>query len=154
VPATALTIEDYIAGLPPERQEVVAKLCAVLRDNLPAGFAETISYGLPGWVVPKSVYPAGYHCDPKLPLPFVSVGSQSAHVALYHMGLYADPALMAWFTGEWPKHTDTPLDIGKSCLRFKKLDRIPYGLVGALAARMTPADWIALYERALRPAEK
>jgi hypothetical protein len=118
-----------------------------LLANLPSGFAEIMSSGMISYVVPHTVYPNGYHCDPKQPLPFISIASQKNFVAVYHMGLYADPELLAWFTTEHQKQTPQKLDMGKSCIRFKKIDQIPYELIGALAAKSTPQQWIATYER-------
>lgn len=139
--------EEYIAQLPPDRQEAMVQLREVILQNLPAHFQETMSYGMIGYVVPHSVYPAGYHCDPKLPLPFMSIASQKSHIGFYHMGLYADEMLMQWFVDAFPQHSSRKLDMGKSCLRFKKAEHIPYGLLGELVAKMKAEDWIALYEK-------
>lgn len=139
--------EEYIAQLPPDRQEAMGQLREVILQNLPAHFQETMSYGMIGYVVPHSVYPAGYHCDPKLPLPFMSIASQKSHIGFYHMGLYADEMLMQWFVDAFPQHSSRKLDMGKSCLRFKKAEHIPYGLLGELVAKMKAEDWIALYEK-------
>jgi hypothetical protein len=103
-----------------------------------------------GYAVPHSIYPAGYHCNPTLPLPFISIASQKNFVAVYHMGIYANPELMAWFLAEYPKHSTAKLDMGKSCLRFKKMDQIPYAFIGELASKMTPQDWISVYENAFK----
>ena len=146
----ATSVDDYLSKLPEDRIEPMTRLRAVINDNLPDGFVETLGYGMPAWVVPHSLYPGGYHCDPKLPLPFLSIASQKRHMAFYHMGLYADEALMEWFVGEYPKHAPVKLDMGKSCVRFKKPAHIPYDLLGELVARVTPQDWIALYERAVK----
>lgn len=100
-----------------------------------------------GYVVPHSLYPDGYHCNPKLPLPFINIASQKHFIAVYHMGIYADKKLMAWFTKEYAKQVASKLDMGKSCIRFKKFDQIPLALIGALAAKMTPQQWIAVYEK-------
>jgi hypothetical protein len=142
----AATPIAYLAALPLDRQGVVKKLRATLRKSLPKGFEETMSYGMLTWVVPHRTYPAGYHCDPRQPLPFISLASQKQYVALYHMGLQ-QPDLLAWFEAEWPRHTAARLDLGKVCLRLRDLDDVPYALVGALAARMTPADWIEANHR-------
>lgn len=139
--------EEYIAQLPPDRQEAMVQLREVILQNLPVHFQETMSYGMIGYVVPHSVYPAGYHCDPKLPLPFMSIASQKSHIGFYHMGLYADEMLMQWFVDAFPQHSSRKLDMGKSCLRFKKAEHIPYGLLGELVAKMKAEDWIALYEK-------
>jgi hypothetical protein len=139
--------KEYIEQLPDDRKEAVRKLRKVILDNLPPGFDETINYGMIGYVVPHSIYPGGYHCNPDQPLPFINIASQKNHVALYHMGLYADKELMDWFTREYPKYTDLKPDMGKSCLRFKKPDRIPYDLIGELIRRMSPEKWIEIYEQ-------
>ncbi|WP_210490137.1 DUF1801 domain-containing protein [Rufibacter aurantiacus] len=148
MPVTALSPQDYIDALPQDRQPAMEALRQTLLQNLPAGFQEEMSYGMIGYVVPHTLYPAGYHCDPKLPLPFLSIASQKNFIAIYHMGLYADPELLAWFTTEYPKHSKTKLDMGKSCIRFKKPDQIPLELLGELASKMTPQDWITLYKSA------
>lgn len=143
-------IEEYFASLPEERKTVFQNLWNVIGTNLPPGFQETVGYGMPGWVVPHSTYPAGYHCDPKLPLPFLNIASQKNFITVYHMGLYADPVLLEWFTSEWPTHTKQKLDMGKSCIRIKKMDDVPFELFAELARKMSPEDWIALYERNLK----
>jgi len=144
--SSAPTPAAYIAALPPERQGPVRKLRQVLRKHLPPGFKETMDYGMIAYVVPHALYPAGYHVDPKRPLPFVNLASQKQYVALYHMGLYEGP-LVTWLRRQWPLHTEAKLDLGKSCLRMKRPDQIPYPLIAELAAKMTPAEWIAAYER-------
>jgi uncharacterized protein YdhG (YjbR/CyaY superfamily) len=142
----ASTPDDYIAQLPEERQVVMEKLRKVISENLPGDFTEAMSYGMIGYVVPHSVYPAGYHCDPKLPLPFVSIASQKNFVGLYHMGIYANPELLEWFVNEYPKHCKRKLDMGKSCIRFKKMDDLPYALIGQLVSKITAREWIDIYE--------
>jgi len=139
--------EDYIAQLPEERQEVVAKLRTIIKKNLPKGFEEQMSYGMLGFVVPHGTYPDGYHCDPKLPLPFINLVSQKNFVALYHSGIYADTKLHDWFVSQYPKHCKYKLDMGKSCVRFKKMKDIPYDLIAELCKKMTVEDWVALYEK-------
>lgn len=138
--------EDYIRQVPPERQHALNQLREVLRQNLPKGFKETMGYGMVAYVVPHELYPAGYHVDPSLPLPFINLASQKNYIALYHMGLYADTNLLRWFEMEYPKYSTTKLDMGKSCIRFKKPEQIPFELIGQLVAKMEVADWIALYE--------
>lgn len=145
----ALTPKAYIDELPPERQKVVRKLRTIVRKSLPEGFKETMSYGMLAYVVPLSLYPAGYHCKPDTPLPFISLASQKNFVALYHMGIYSDPKLLTWFKKEYSSRVDGKLDMGKSCIRFKKLDDIPYDLIGELCGKVTVKDWIAAYEGAL-----
>lgn len=142
--------EEYIAELPEDRKEAIQKLRNTILTNLPEGFREGISYGMIGYVVPHSLYPAGYHCTPELPLPFMSFASQKNFIAFYHMGIYANPELRTWFVEEFPKHSKYKLDMGKSCIRFKKPDAIPFELIGELVTKMTPQDWIVLYEENLK----
>ncbi len=143
----ATTVDEYIDQLPDDRKKAIAELRKVIRKNIPEGFHEEMNYGMPGYVVPHSKYPAGYHCDPKLPLPFLGVASQKNFVAIYHMGIYADPNLLKWFTEAHVKASPKKLDMGKSCLRYKKPDDIPFALIGELVAKMSPDDWITLYEK-------
>jgi len=142
----ATSIEEYINNLPEDRKQAITELRKVIQKNLPKGFSEEISYGMIGYVIPHSLYPGGYHCNPKLPLPFLNIASQKNFVAVYHMGLYANKKLLDWFISEYPNHVKAKPDIGKSCLRFKKIDQIPYKLIGELACKMTPKDWIDIYE--------
>jgi hypothetical protein len=146
----AETPEDYIRQLPEERQGAISRLRDVVKTHLPSGFEEQIGYGMLGYVVPKSLYPAGYHCDPSLPLPFLNLASQKKFVALYHLGIYADPKLHDWFVAEYPKHCKRKLDMGKSCVRFKYLEDIPYVLIGELCTKMTPQQWIERYEKNIK----
>jgi uncharacterized protein YdhG (YjbR/CyaY superfamily) len=141
------TVQDYIQSLPEDRQSAITKLCSLVKKNLPKGFEECISYGMIGYSVPHSLYPKGYHCDPKIALPFLSIASQKNFIAIYHMGIYADPTLLNWFTQEYPKHSKGKLDMGKSCIRFKKADQIPFELIAELVTKMTPKQWIELYEK-------
>jgi uncharacterized protein YdhG (YjbR/CyaY superfamily) len=146
----AATPSEYMASLPEDRKEAMAKLRETIAKNLPEGFEETMTYGMPGWVIPHSAYPAGYHCDPKLPLPFLSIASQKNFIAVYHMGVYADKELHDWFVAEYPNYSKTKLDMGKSCMRFKKPEAVPYGLIGQLVAKMTPQQWIDKYESVIK----
>jgi uncharacterized protein YdhG (YjbR/CyaY superfamily) len=148
-----MTITSYIENLDPQRQEVIQALRKVIKENLPEGFEECISYGMIGYVVPHSLYPAGYHCDPKLPLPFLSIASQKNFVAMYHMGIYADEKLYQWFTDAYQKTVPSKLDMGKSCIRFKKMDQIPYSLIGELVSKMSPEAWIEKYTSAFKKAK-
>ena len=142
----AVTPEQYIQELPEDRVEAITKLRKVINNNLPKGFKEEMSYGMIGYVVPHEIYPAGYHCDTKLPLPFMSFSSQKNSINFYHMGIYAKPELLNWFTSEYPKHCTAKLDMGKSCVRFKKMDQIPFELLGELVQKMSVEDWISCYE--------
>lgn len=142
--------KDYISKLPEERKVAMTKLREVILENIPKGFEETMSYGMVGYVVPHSIYPDGYHCTPELPLPFISIASQKNFVALYHMGIYADKELHDWFVAEYHKYVKTKLDMGKSCIRFKKMETIPFDLIGELCNKMTVKQWIELYENNLK----
>ena len=146
----AETVDQYISEMPEERQAALTRLRKTIKKNLPEGFKEVMGYGMAGYVVPHSLYPAGYHCDPKLPLPFLGFASQKNFMALYHMGIYADKELMNWFLAEYPKHSKTKPDMGKSCIRFKKPENIPFDLIGELVSKMTPENWIAVYESAFK----
>lgn len=149
----ATTPDQYIDELPADRKEAVSKLRKIINKNLPKGFKEGMGYGMMGWDVPHSLYPAGYHCDPKLPLPFMGMASQKNSINLYHMGIYADPKLLKWFTDSFAKASKHKLDMGKSCIRFKKPEHIPYELIGELATKMTPQEWIRLYEEKFKKSE-
>ncbi len=140
------SINEYINNLTEENKVAVEKIRKVILNNLPSGFKEEMSYGMIGYVVPHDLYPQGYHCKPELPLPFLNLAAQKNFIALYHMGIYACPELLDWFRAEYPKHCKTKLDMGKSCIRFKKLNDIPYQLIGELATKMSTEKWIHLYE--------
>jgi uncharacterized protein YdhG (YjbR/CyaY superfamily) len=143
----AATPEEYIDNLPEDRKTAVKELRKVILKNLPKGFEECINYGMIGYVIPHSLYPDGYHCNPKQPVPFMNIASQKNFIAVYHMGVYADKKLLTWFTKEYAKQSKTKLDMGKSCIRFKKIDQIPYKLIGELAGRITPKEWLGVYEK-------
>ena len=143
----ATTVEDYIQELPEERKTAISKLRSCLQTNLPKGFIETMSYGMITYCVPHDTYPAGYHCDPKQALPFISIASQKNAISIYHMGIYSDENLLNWFVKEFPKHSSKKLDMGKSCIRFKHGQEIPFDLIGELAQKMTVKDWIDRYEK-------
>ncbi|MBI5020831.1 MAG: DUF1801 domain-containing protein [Ignavibacteriales bacterium] len=144
----AKTPKEYIAQLPDDRKKAIESLRKVILKNLPKGFSETISYGMIGYVVPHTIYPGGYHCNPIQPLPFIAIASQKNHIALYHMALYADKKLLDWFRKGYPK--DPKLDMGKSCVRFKKIENIPLELIGKLVKKVSVKDWIKLYESCLK----
>lgn len=146
----AVTVDQYLDELPEDRKAAVIELRKVILKNLPKGFKEVMVYGMMGYVVPHSKYPNGYHCDPLQPLPFMSMASQKNFIAVYHMGIYADPELLKWFTDEYAKQVKGKLDMGKSCLRFKKPDQIPFKLIGELASKISPDDWIKIYEKNLK----
>lgn len=144
--SNASTPQEYVDSLPDDRKYAIAELRKVISQNLPSGFTEVMSYGMIGYVIPHSIYPDGYHCNPSLPLPFLNIASQKNFIAVYHMGIYANENLMKWFQSEYPKYFKSKLDMGKSCLRFKKVDQIPFQLIGELASKMTVQEWINIYE--------
>ena len=142
--------EEYINQLPEDRQAPIKKLREIIKKNLPKGFEETISYGMIGYVVPHSIYPDGYHCTPELPLPFMSIASQKNFIAVYSSSVYATKEFYDWFVNQYPKHCKRKLDMGKSCIRFRYIDEIPYELIGELASKMTVEEWIAIYEKNIK----
>lgn len=144
------TVEEILANVPEERKETFAKLHQTIVDNLPEGFEAAISYGGLGYVVPHSIYPNGYHCKPEEPLPFAGIASQKNSINLYHMGIYSNPELYDWFVAEYPKYCKRKLDMGKSCIRFKKAEDIPFPLIAELMQKMTVEQWISIYESQLK----
>lgn len=145
--SNAASPEEYISTLPDDRKDAVDKLRKVINKNIPKGFEEVMNYGMLGWVVPHKTYPAGYHCDPKQPLPFINLASQKNYISFYHMGLYSDGPLLDWFRKEWSKVSSKKLDMGKCCVRFKKPDDIPFDLFGQLVKKITPTQWVEIYEK-------
>lgn len=146
----ATSVDDYISQVPEDRKETLTKLSEVINSNIPKGFEEGIQYGMIGYYVPHSLYPSGYHCTPEIPLPFMSFASQKNSINLYHMGIYSIKELHDWFVVEYPKYSKRKLDMGKSCIRFKKPEDIPYELIGELASKITVDEWIAVYEKSLK----
>lgn len=142
--------EEYISKVPAERKEAMTKLREVINENLPDGFEEMMNCGMIGYVVPHSLYPAGYHCDTSQPLPFINIASQKNFIAFYHMGIYANEEVLNWFTAEYPNHASTKLDMGKSCIRFKNPEKIPFELLGELVSKISAEDWIETYERNIK----
>ena len=149
--STAKTVAEYITSLPDDRKAAMSAIRDVVNENLPKGFKEGMLSGMINWYVPLETYPPGYHCEPKgQPLGFMGLASQKNNISLYSMCLYGHPKELDWFKKEWPQHTSRKLDMGKSCIRFKKMDDIPLELIGKLASRITPEQWIAIYEKALK----
>ena len=144
------SVKEYLKEVPDERKKYFNKLRDTIRAHLPEGFQEEMSYGMIGYVVSHSMYPDGYHSSPDLPLPFVNIASQKNHIALYHMGLYANPGILNWFVNEYPKHSRLKLDMGKSCIRFKKPEHMPFELIGQLMEKMTVKEWITIYEKKIK----
>jgi hypothetical protein len=146
----AQSAEEYVERISEEKKQAFLQLRHCISMNIPPGFEEAFGYGMISYVVPHSLYPSGYHCDRKQPLPFISIAAQKNFIALYHMGLYADQGLLKWFTDEYPKHSKTKLDMGKSCIRFKKPEQIPFQLIAELCGKMTVEHWIITYEAVLK----
>ena len=145
-----VSIKGYINLLASDRKTTITQLINVIEQNIPKGFKKVMNYGMPSFVIPHTIYPNGYHCDTTLPLPFIGVSNQKSSISLHHMGLYADPELLNWFKSEYPKHSNTKLDMGKSCIRFKKFNEIPYELIGILSNKMTVKNWIDIYEQNIK----
>ena len=143
-------IKGYINSLASDRKTTITQLINVIEKNIPKGFEKVMNYGMPSFVIPHTIYPNGYHCDTTLPLPFIGVSNQKSSISLHHMGLYADPELLNWFKSEYPKHSNAKLDMGKSCIRFKKFNEIPYELIGILSNKMTVKNWIDIYEQNIK----
>lgn len=142
--------EEYINKVPADRKEPLIKLRTVINNNLPEGFEEMMNYGMIGYVIPHSIYPEGYHCDPSLPLPFINLASQKNFIAVYHLGVYAHPEIHEWFVDEYKKRTGKNPDMGKSCIRFKNMHTIPYKLIGELSSKISPQQWISIYEKNIK----
>ncbi len=141
-----MTVEEYIRSITPEQKGPFESLRSTILEHLPEGLEERIQYGMIGFVVPHSLYPAGYHCNPEDPLPFLALAAQKGSINFYHMGMYARPDLLEWFQGEFAKVSRHKVDMGKSCVRFKYYDEIPHDLIARLLGRMGVRDWIDLYE--------
>lgn len=148
--AAGNTVLEILTNLPSDRVGPFNKLHDVIVKNLPEGFEPAISYGGLGYVVPHTLYPAGYHCKPIEPLPFAGIASQKNSINFYHMGIYSDLELLRWFVTEYPNHSNQKLDMGKSCVRFNKIDEIPYSLIGELMQKMSVKEWIDIYETKLK----
>lgn len=144
--SNAQTPEEYISQIPDNYREAISLLRKTILENLPSGYQEQMSYGMIGYIVPHSIYPKGYHCDPKLPLPFLNIAAQKNFIAIYHMGIYANPGLLNWFTDELRKYSKLKPDMGKGCIRFKNASQIPYTLIGELVKKIEVPEWITLYE--------
>lgn len=148
--SNASSVQQYLEELPADRQLVMKALFEALQSSFPPGFEVTIGYGMIGFVVPHSIYPAGYHCNPKDPLPFAGIASQKNHISFYHMGIYADSDLMEWFQDAYSQRVAGKLNMGKSCVRFSNPAKVPIDLLAELCGKMSVNDWIALYEKQLK----
>ncbi|MEI9957680.1 MAG: DUF1801 domain-containing protein [Ferruginibacter sp.] len=148
--STATSVDEYVSALSADRQKPIAELRKIIKKNLPKGFKECMAYGMMGYVVPLSTYPAGYHCNPKLPLGFMNLASQKNAIVLHHLGVYGNDKLSKWFADEYAKLNIGKLDMGKGCIRFKNMEKIPYKLIGELCTKITVDEWIAWYEKAIK----
>lgn len=146
----ANTVDDYISELTDERKIIIEKLRNSILNNLPNGFEEGMQYGMIGYFVPHKIYPNGYHCNPKEPLPFMSIASQKNSVNMYHMGLYAKKDVYDWFVTEYSKQFSKKLDIGKSCIRFKNEAAIPFEILEELVQKIAVDEWISIYENTMK----
>jgi hypothetical protein len=144
----ATTVEQYLAELPIDRRKALQALRTAILKNLPSGYEEGMQYGMIGYFVPHSVYPPGYHCDPAQPLPFAGLASQKNHMSIYLMCVYGDSEQAAWFRQAWAK-TGKKLDMGKSCVRFKKIDEVPLAVIGEAIRRVPAKKFIEYYEAAI-----
>ena len=143
-------IKEYLASIPEERKSAFNQLMTILKDQLGGEFEEAFQYGMPSYVVSHKDYPDGYHCDPTKALPYVNIGNQKKYIAVYHMGMYADDSIKDWFVEEYSKRCKTKLDMGKSCIRLKKMDDIPYDLISELLQKQSRSEWISLYEQKIK----
>jgi len=150
MPTVALTPDEYASQVKAEHQPAFDLLRKTIKESLPAGFEECMNYGMIGFVVPHSLYPSGYHVKPELPLPFINIASQKNFIGLYHMGIYAQPEIQEWFVDQYGKRVPSKLDMGKSCVRLKKPEQIPMDLITELCGKMTPQDWIGVYEKVVK----
>ena len=148
--SNASSVQQYLEELPADRQPVMKALFEAMKAAFPPGFEATVGYGMIGFTVPHRIYPAGYHCNPKDPLPFAGLASQKNHISFYHMGVYADPALLEWFQKAYAERVPGKLNMGKSCVRFSNPAKVPIDLLAELCSKMTVNDWIALYEKQLK----
>lgn len=153
----ASTVKAYLASLPADRRHAIEQIRQVILKNLDPTYEEGVQYGMIGYYVPHSVYPAGYHCDPKQPLPFISLASQKHHMAVYLYCLYQDTTEENWFQKAWAK-TGKKLDMGKSCVRFKKIEDVALDIIGQAVKRVPAKKFIANYESVIgdraKPAKK
>jgi len=145
----AQTVSKYLAELPAERRQAIGEIRKTILKHLPAGYAEGMQYGMIGYFVPHSVYPAGYHCDPKQPLPYAALASQMNYISIYLMCIYGDPEHQKWFREAWAK-TGKKLNMGKSCVRIRKLDELPLDVIGQAIKRVPVKRFIEFYESAIK----
>jgi hypothetical protein len=149
----AKTVKEYLVELPEERRTAIQAVRQVILKNLDKGYEEGMQYGMIGYYVPHKVYPPGYHCDPKQPLPFAGLGSQKNHMAVYLMCIYGSRQHEEWFRKEWAK-TGKKLDMGKSCIRFRKLEDLALEVIGEAVARVPAKKYVAYYESVIKGSRK
>lgn len=145
----AKTPQEYMDRLPDDRKDIMERLRAAVLEHLPEGLEEIMLYGMVCYVIPHSIYPKGYHVDPKLPLTMLGIASQKNHIALYHMALYAFPPVYEWFTAAYTQAAGKKPDIGKGCIRFRPTANIPYDLLGELCAKISVCEYIRTYEQTM-----
>jgi hypothetical protein len=145
----AKTVDEYLQSLPEERRAVVNAVRKVIRANLPEGYAECVQYGMIGYVVPHSIYPAGYHCDPRQPLPIAGLAAQKNYFAMHLMAVYGHPETEQWFRKAYLA-SGKKLDMGKACVRFKKVDDLPLEVIGQLIARVPVKAYVARVQKFLQ----
>jgi hypothetical protein len=142
-----ITLSDYLAAIEEDKREILQKLITIFDKSLSEGFSRTIQNNMINYVVSLSRYPKGYLNDGKTPLPFISLAAQKHHIAIYHMAIYAEPELKEWFKEQYEIQTDLKLDMGKSCIRFKKFEKIPYELIAELAGKISVQDYISIIKK-------
>ena len=142
--SNAKTVDEYLAALPEDRCKAISAIRDVILENLPEGYEEGMQYGMIGYFVPHSLFPQGYHCDPKQPLNYVALASQKNHMAIYLMGCYGDESTKDWFVKAWTGACKK-LDMGASCVRFKKLDDVPLSVVGEAVAKIPVRAYLDRY---------
>lgn len=143
--AKPATVKEYLDSLPEDRRKALSKVRAAVNKGLPKGYQEGIQYGMIGWFVPHTLFPAGYHCDPKQPVPFAGLASQKNHMSLYLMCIYGDEGHRKWFERAW-KDAGKKLDMGKGCVRFKRVEDVPLDVVTEAVSRVPVKDFLAHYE--------
>ena len=149
----ATTVAAYLKELPDDRRKAIKAIRKEIRDHLPKGYKEGMQYGMIGYFVPHRIYPAGYHCDPSQPLPYAHLASQKNHMAIYLFGMYSNPEISDWFIQQW-KLSGKKLDMGKSCVRFKKIEDVPLALIGQVIAKVPVKELIREYEAAIDPSKR
>jgi hypothetical protein len=156
MPSAVKSVAEYLASLPADRRAAISAVRDVVRKNLDSGYEEGIQYGMIGYYIPHRVFPAGYHCDPKQPIPFAALASQKNHMAVYLMGSYCgrpegpngETADTLWLRDAWSR-TGKKLDMGKACIRFTKLDSLPLDVIGEAIRRIPAKTYLARYQEAL-----